>query len=108
MSEWSLWFRLVMCVLATWRLVHLLAMEDGPFDAVVRLRVRIGNRWLGQAMDCPYCLSLWIAAPLALLLADSLSGWVVAWWGISGGAVLLGHFHPDDVPTVLPRHRSGE
>lgn len=108
MSEWSLWFRLVVCVLATWRLAHLLALEDGPFDAVVRMRVRVGDGWLGQAMDCPYCLSLWIAAPLALLLADSLPGWVIAWWAISGGASLLERLSERDATAPAPDHRSGE
>ena len=108
MSEWSLWFRLVMCVLATWRLAHLLALEDGPFAAVVRLRVRVGDGWLGQLMDCPYCLSLWIAAPLALMLADSPLGWVIAWWAISGGALLLERRGERDAPVSAARQQSGE
>jgi hypothetical protein len=44
---------------------------------------------VGRLMDCPYCLSLWLAAPLALVLAGSASAWVAAWLAISGGASLL-------------------
>jgi uncharacterized protein DUF1360 len=89
MLDWSPWFRLTLSVLATWRVSHLIAHEDGPFDAIVRLRARAGNGMLGRLMDCPYCLSLWLAAPLALLLARTPGGWCVAWLAISGGASLL-------------------
>jgi Protein of unknown function (DUF1360) len=89
MNDWSPWFRLTLCVLATWRVAHLVAHEDGPFDVIVRLRVRAGSGMLGSLMDCPYCLSLWIAAPAALLLAGRLPEWCTAWLAISGGASLL-------------------
>ena len=92
MRESSPWFLFTLCVLATWRLSHLVAREDGPFDLVLRLRARAGNGMLGRLMDCPYCLSLWIAAPAALLLAPRLPGlpeWCVAWLAISGGSSLL-------------------
>jgi Protein of unknown function (DUF1360) len=89
MDNWSPWFRLTVAVLATWRVAHLIAHEDGPFDLIVWLRRRAGMSVVGRLMDCPYCLSLWLAAPLAVLLAGSASAWVVAWLAISGGASLL-------------------
>ena len=89
MYDGSPWFCLTLAVLATWRLSHLVAHEDGPFDAIVRLRARVGNGMLGRLMDCPYCLSLWIAAPAAFLLAGRLPEWCVAWLAISGGSSLL-------------------
>ena len=57
------WFRLVLVVLATWRVTHLLAFEDGPGDVVATLRQRLGNGFFGKLMDCFYCMSLWVAAP---------------------------------------------
>ena len=46
----AFWARLVLAVLATWRLTHLLAREDGPADLVVRLRARLGTGWqIGRA-----------------------------------------------------------
>lgn len=89
MSDWSPFFRLVIAVLATWRLAHLIAREDGPFDIIVRLRGRVGDRLVGQLMDCPYCLSLWIAVPFAFTLATTAPAWCAAWLAISGGASLL-------------------
>lgn len=89
MSDCSPWFQFVVAVLATWRLARLIAREDGPFDLVVKLRAKAGGGFAGQLMDCPYCLSLWIALPFAAPLADSAAAWVAAWLAISGGASFL-------------------
>lgn len=89
MSDWSPWFCLLIAVLATWRLARFIAREDGPFEVVVRLRRRAGSGFLGQLMDCPYCLSVWLAIPFAFALADSLVPWLTAWLAISGGASFL-------------------
>ena len=78
----------LLCTLAVWRLSHLLACEDGPFDVVVRLRRRSGDGFFGGLMDCFYCLSVWIAMPFAWLLSgDTLTG-VVVWLALSGAASL--------------------
>jgi hypothetical protein len=81
--------RFVLVVLATWRVTHLLADEDGPGDVLVRLRSLLGNGFVGSLMDCFNCLSLWIAAPAALFLAHSLVRWTISWLAISGAACLL-------------------
>ncbi len=82
------WFGLVVAILATWRVAHLVSREDGPFDGILILRQKAGNTALGRLMDCPYCLSLWIAAPVALLLAQGVTDWLLLWLGVSGGACL--------------------
>ncbi len=84
---------LIIAVLATWRLCHLVASEDGPFDLIVRLRRAAGNRgfwgqW-GRLMDCPYCLSLWFAVPFAALQAEGWRDGMPLWLAISGGACLI-------------------
>jgi hypothetical protein len=81
--------RFVTAVLATWRVTHLLANEDGPGDIIVRLRRRLGHAWIGSLMDCFNCLSLWIAAPAAFLLSRRPLMWAAAWLALSGGACLL-------------------
>jgi len=85
----SPWFGLALAVLATWRLSHLVAGEDGPFDLVARLRRAAGHGHFGRLLDCPYCLSLWFAVPFAVWLASEPVGGVVLWLAISGGACLL-------------------
>lgn len=78
-----------MSILAVWRLTHLLALEDGPADLVFRLRTWLGNRAMGRAMDCFYCLSVWIALPFGLLLAVSWLDRTLGWLALSGAACLL-------------------
>jgi hypothetical protein len=79
----------LLSTLATWRLAHLVAREDGPFDVVVRLRVKAGDGVVGRLMDCPYCLSLWLAAPWAFWVGHAAIERLAAWLAISGGACLL-------------------
>ena len=87
--EAPVWAKLVLAVLATWRLTHLLAREDGPADLVMRLRARLGAGWLGRLMDCFNCASLWVAAPMAWWLGTSLGDGIVLWLALSGAVCLL-------------------
>jgi hypothetical protein len=81
--------RFLLAALATWRLTHLLAEEDGPADLVVRLRARAGSGQLGSLMDCFYCLSIWVAAPLSAPLVRDRRARPIAWLALSGAACLL-------------------
>jgi hypothetical protein len=79
----------VLGALAVWRLTHLLVAEDGPWDVLVRLRRRAGAGFWGELLDCFYCLSLWIAAPFAVLLGASWPERLLLWPALSGAAILL-------------------
>lgn len=83
------WLRLALAALATWRVTHLLAHEDGPWNAVTRLRAWLGAGGLGRLMDCFYCLSVWVAAPFAAYVAHCWMDGVMAWLALSGAACLL-------------------
>lgn len=89
MSGAVLWMKFVVAVLATWRVTHLLANEDGPVDLIVRFRARLGSGLAGKLMDCFNCLSLWIAAPAALFVSRRILGWLFTWLALSGAACLL-------------------
>jgi hypothetical protein len=89
MSEAGFWARLLLAVLATWRVTHLLANEDGPADLLARLRVRLGTRPIGKLMDCFHCLSFWVAAPMAFLIAATPGDLLMAWLALSGAVCLL-------------------
>ena len=89
--------RFVLAVLATWRVTHLLASEDGPADIIVRFRALLGQSLAGKLMDCFNCLSLWIAAPAAVFVTRQALDWLLVWLAISGAACLLerlGHREP--------------
>jgi hypothetical protein len=81
--------RYVLASLATWRVTHLLAEEDGPADVIVRIRAWVGGRPLGELMDCFQCLSVWVAAPFSVALARDRRFDLVAWLALSGAACLL-------------------
>lgn len=85
----SQWLQFTLVALATWRVTHMLAREDGPGDVFARVRVRIGNGFFGKLMDCFYCLSIWIAAPFALFVSRQPALWLLAWLALSGAACLL-------------------
>jgi Protein of unknown function (DUF1360) len=81
--------RFGLAALATWRLAHLVAEEDGPLNVIARARARAGTSVLGELMDCFYCLSLWSAAPLAFTVARRRRDVPVTWLALSGAACLL-------------------
>ncbi len=97
MPSANVWFRFVVALLATWRVTHLLANEDGPADAIASIRAWLGDRFIGKLMDCFNCLSLWIAAPAALFVSHQPLEWTFTWLALSGGACLLERYQQDPV-----------
>lgn len=95
---------LTLGILAVWRLSHLLVYEDGPFEAIAKFREHIGHAHLGRVLDCFYCLSLWIAIPVALVLGHDLREYIFLWLGYSAGAILLERLteHPSVPPIQRP------
>ena len=75
--------------LCVWRVTHLFNAEDGPGRVLVRLRRRAGDGWLGQLLDCFYCMSLWVAAPASLLIGSGWTERLLLWLALSGAACLL-------------------
>lgn len=87
------WF--FIATLGVWRITHLIANEDGPFEVVARLRKAAGSGFWGSLMDCFYCLSLWIAIPFAVALDDRWSRRLLLWPALSGAAILLNEWRPN-------------
>src|SRR6478672_3014764 len=82
--------RFALASLAAWRITHLLAHEDGPGDVIYRLRALGGAGFWGRLMDCFYCLSLWIAAPLTpFVTTRNATDAILVWVALSGAACLL-------------------
>src|SRR4029077_12287536 len=88
-DEMGFWPMFVMAVVATWRVTHLLAREDGPADLVVRFRARLGHGMAGKLMDCFECLSLWVAMPIAFFVSRRPVDLLLIWLALSGAACLL-------------------
>jgi|SRR5215472_13502883 len=83
------YYWLMLGILCVWRATHLLNAEDGPWDLLVRLRRLAGEGFWGKLLDCFYCLSLWTAAPLALVLGQGWKERLLLWPAMSGAAILL-------------------
>jgi Protein of unknown function (DUF1360) len=107
LNETSYWLPLVLAVLATWRVTHLLASEDGPADIIVRFRALLGQSIVGKLMDCFNCLSLWIAAPAALFVSRRPLEWLLSWLALSGGACLLERIGQEPV-VIQPMSQPAE
>jgi hypothetical protein len=99
MSEFT---RLLIAALSVWRLTHLLEAEDGPWDVSVRIRRAAGDGFLGHLLDCFYCLSLWIALPMAWILHRDAIEFALLWPGLSGAAILLERATAKPDQTVGP------
>ncbi len=106
-GELTFWIRLVLAVLATWRVTHLLSSEDGPADLIAKFRARLGRGLLGKLMDCFNCLSLWIAAPAALFVSLKPLDWLFSWLALSGGACLLERLGREPI-VIQPLSDAGE
>lgn len=103
----SFWTLFVLAVLATWRVTHLLASEDGPADVIVRLRTLLGQSIVGRLMDCFNCLSLWVGALAALFVSRRPLEWLFCWLALSGGACLLERIGQEPV-VIQPMSRPAE
>ena len=81
------WLYFALAVLAVYRVAHMAAREDGPFDVFARLRERAGQKtWVGRGLHCVLCISFWLSLPAAFLTGLP---WFLAWLGIAGGVLVL-------------------
>ena len=80
---------LILGTLSVWRVTHLLAAEDGPWHVMVRLRRQAGKGFFAELLDCFYCLSIWTAAPVAVLIGEAWRERILLWLALSGGAIVL-------------------
>lgn len=99
---------LVIGILAVWRITHLLYGEDGPWNAFVRLRRAVGEGFWGSLLDCFYCLSLWVALPLAYWLGESWKQRTLLWLALSGGAIMLERLTAKDEPKPEINYKEHE
>ena len=79
---------LIIAALAVWRLTHLLQAEDGPLRIFDRCRNWLRQMSISGVTDCFYCLSLWVAAPFAMVMASRWQERLTLWLALSGAAIL--------------------
>jgi hypothetical protein len=70
--------RILLASFAAYRLARMITLEEGPFEAFLRLRERLGvydraengqpRTSLGRLFECPYCMGVWASMILALFI----------------------------------------
>jgi hypothetical protein len=88
-STWHVAVRFTLSALAVYRVSFLIAREDGPWGVFRQVRSATGGTITGRLVGCLNCLSVWLSLPLASFVGNSWVERVVAWWALSGAAVLM-------------------
>lgn len=95
-------FKIAIAILACYRLAQLIALDDGPYFIFDRIRRELGKRaaeedalWvnLAELVNCPFCLGIWFALPLAIWVGCGLIEVVIYWLAIAGGQAFLQEIH---------------
>ena len=100
--------RLLLSILAVWRITHLLSKEDGPWDAIFLARQKIRMPSLASLLDCFYCLSLWIAVPFAVWTSPSWLQRAILCPALSGAAILVERLTTEKHKQSKARDNSGD
>ena len=97
-----------LCALAIWRVAHLVARENGPWNLIVRLRCGLGSGPLGRLMDCFSCLSFLASLPPAIWMSTSLMGFLIQWMALSAAACLVEKTtrRPQSILRIAPVSRA--
>jgi len=85
-----------LAVFGTYRIARMLALEEGTFGVFEFIRAHIDGAqatWLGRGLNCPLCISFWVALAVSLLMAHhtpmSETQIVLTWLGVAGASVAL-------------------
>ena len=90
-----------MFFLATWRISKIVTEEEGPGMVFSRLREISGAdyegipeqwdllEWHGKLLQCPYCISVWVALALSLLYITNRNLYQVVAMTFSGSAATV-------------------
>lgn len=79
-------FTIIISALATYRLVRLIAIEEGPFGWSQKLRGVADpdqRTWIGRGMACAWCISFWLAPVTVYAASYAIGGIVVAGLAVS-------------------------
>jgi hypothetical protein len=92
------WMLLLLVSAGVYRCARIVALEDGPFFAFARMRGRAAglpkqHAWVSYGLQCPLCLSWWLAGAAAgILIVQGYAAWRDLWYlwpGIAGLSAIL-------------------
>lgn len=68
--------KLIILILACYRLAQLISIDDGPFDILLKTRIKLGaydydktgkvKTSLGRGLSCPHCVGIWVSVGVVL------------------------------------------
>lgn len=100
--------RLIIKILAVWRLTALFVYDRGPFRIFEKTRETAGVQYLGrdgwprtffgQLLSCVWCFSIW-AAVVVWIIDKTPIKWILELLAFSGGAVLFDEVRRWHEPT---------
>lgn len=79
-------FDFLVSALATWYLAYVISAQSGPLRLFERLR-RVGQ--LHELLSCIYCLSVWVAGGVYLVMVHTDVQWLVYIPAVAGAALML-------------------
>jgi hypothetical protein len=88
-----------LCALASWRIAHLLARENGPLHLIARVRASLDCCVFGRLMNNFYCWSFLLSLPPAIWMSSSRTGFLAEWLALSAIVCLL------ETATQRPQER---
>jgi hypothetical protein len=89
----------VLQVTATYRIGRLIAIDNGPFDCFLFVRLWLGRmavrnrvaKTLADLVNCQFCIGVWVALFLALIFPVNYP-WILCWLAIAGGQAIIADF----------------
>lgn len=97
-----IYLRVLLAILAVFRLARMIAYEFGPLMVFEKFRGYMASRAAGKTtggwawsfaelVSCPYCLGLWLSIPAALMVIypTTPTDIILLIFGISGGQAFL-------------------
>lgn len=93
------WLVFILASFACFRLAELIAVDNGPGDVLLWIRAKLGaydlsedgqpETSIGRMIICPYCLGIYFAGLLALILLPIGPLTALYWLAIAGGQAFL-------------------
>jgi hypothetical protein len=82
--------KIVLSMLAVWRLSHMMARETGPLKIFSRIYNWLPVGTWKSLMECPLCLSVWLSVPFVVYLRPAnVPDGIVLWLALSGAASIM-------------------
>ena len=79
---------LLVLILATYTLTRFLSRENGPRDSLEMLRYYAGRVGLRDLLECPKCLSWWVALLITIPFSADFISWFMLTAACSGGSLI--------------------